>query len=110
VNLPAKSIRTTGAAALVIVLLFVPLLVWHAFMLSQIWAWFVAPVFHLPALSIAETVGLLVLLGYVRSTGNSGKHEWTDETTSGQIAQFLGSPIGYTIGFLIAYVAHRFAS
>lgn len=52
-----KSLLVVGGIAVGIGLLIgVP--VWTGVVLSQLWAWFVVPAFHLSQISIAEAVGL----------------------------------------------------
>lgn len=36
---------------------------WKGFVLSKLWGWFAVPVFHLPALSIWQAVGLCLVVG-----------------------------------------------
>ena len=40
-------------------------LIWRGWVLTKLWAWFVVPVFGLPALGIATAIGLSVVVGYL---------------------------------------------
>lgn len=58
-------------AALAILALFgIPVLlaasaIWRGFVLSLLWAWFIVPLFGLPALSIPYAIGLSIVVGFL---------------------------------------------
>jgi len=39
--------------------------VWSGYVLSVLWGWFIAPMFHLPQLSVVAAIGLMVIVSYL---------------------------------------------
>ena len=55
------------------ILLFPLSLVWNGFVFTKLWAWFVAPTFDLPILSIPTAIGIQVLIVLLFPESNSNK-------------------------------------
>lgn len=59
--------------------------IWSGYVLTILWAWFVMPIFGLPALAIAPAIGLAVVAGYLthqyvpKAAKPDGDGKW-DET------------------------------
>ena len=43
--------------------LFVFEFLWYGYALSLLWAWFIAPIFGLPALTITQALGVAIVVG-----------------------------------------------
>lgn len=56
-------------------LLFLIMAVFIAFVICQLWGWFVVPVFGLPMLTKVQAYGLLILANLVRYRDNSSKDD-----------------------------------
>ena len=41
------------------------LALWDGFVLMKLWAWFIVPLFHLPALTIAAAIGLGLIASFL---------------------------------------------
>jgi hypothetical protein len=79
------------AAALVISVMFVvslPSLFLRAFVLTQLWGWFLVEGYGLKALSFAASVGVLMIVSLVHS-GVSGKKE--DKDIDEMLGEFVRS-------------------
>ena len=71
---PEKPRVTPGQAlAGVLILVSIPLLpFWQGYVLADLWAWFAAPAFGLPALTWGHAAGLTILLRLARWKYRSG--------------------------------------
>lgn len=75
---------------------------WSGYVLSILWGWFVVPVFHLPGLSIAQAVGLAIVVGMVTRDLNV-KREEQDAMSA------FAVPLLYNLLMLgIGWVVHQF--
>ena len=58
-----------AAIILALLVLVLPLLVlssvWRGYVLTILWAWFVVPVFHLPALGIVTAIGISLVVSFL---------------------------------------------
>lgn len=57
------------------VVLAAPLVLLQAFVLSELWRWFVASTFHLPDLSLPNAVGVLLIGTVLRAFNRKPKEE-----------------------------------
>lgn len=57
-----------GWLALLAIVLVTPVLVLNGWTLSALWGWFVAPVFGLPALGLAQAIGISTLVRFATYT------------------------------------------
>lgn len=74
--------------------------------LSVMWAWFVVPVFHLPALGVAQAIGLSCIVSFFKSyKSGDGKKKTTTETVIDLIGTAFAAPL-FALGF--AYIIHLF--
>lgn len=48
---------------LIPLLVFVDILayIWHGIVFSILWGWFMVPIFHLPELNVAQSIGILLI-------------------------------------------------
>lgn len=87
-----------GAAAALI-----PLGVWGGYVLSVMWGWFVAPL-GVPSLSVAQAVGIMLLVGFLRPTRTDG-----DDKGYGKFFLKLGSWfVGSLLTLCLGYIAKGF--
>jgi hypothetical protein len=49
--------------SLIAMVLAIPAAIWNAFVLKMLWGWFVAPIFHLPTLTIPVAIGISLIVG-----------------------------------------------
>jgi hypothetical protein len=52
-------------SVLVMLVLLIPMMLLEGFILSQLWVWFIVPVFSLPVLSVGQSVGIMVVVGMI---------------------------------------------
>lgn len=76
-------------------------LVLSGFTIVTLWQWFVVPVFHLPLLTIAQALGLALLVGYF-TTNPSARQE----RTAGEFfAELFSKPLTC---FALGWIFHWF--
>lgn len=81
----------------------------RGWVLSQLWFWFVVAKFHVPALGIAEAIGLALTLGMLTSRAKSCKQD--DRPFWEQVGDAVGSSIVVPLlAILFGYVVHSFVS
>lgn len=77
------------AAALIVVfgvmvfvtLMMVPIAIARGYCLSVLWRWFAVPIFHLPTLTIAQAIGIGMVVGMFQTSTSSGKHSGKEVTS-----------------------------
>lgn len=73
-----KAWGCVGIAATIIASIIVGM-VWGGWVFSQLWSWFIVPVFGLPALSVAQAMGISLV---VSSLASHNQKEEKDLTAS----------------------------
>ncbi len=78
----------------------------NGWVLSILWGWFIVPVFGLPGLSIVQSIGIAMTIGFLitKSEGStkSDSQPWID-IISAYIGRILIAPIGIlAIGWFIS--------
>ena len=67
------------------------------FVFSKLWLWFIVPIFSVDPLRVVEAIGIMVLIGYVRTRFDSKAKEddfWEKFTSLIIFSVFLG---GFTL-------------
>ena len=60
---------------ILLAILLTPLsLIWSGFVTTKVWAWFVAPTFDLPSLSIPTAIGIQVLILLLSPKSNANEN------------------------------------
>ena len=91
--------------ALAALLMIIPSAIWHGWVLSIVWGWFIVPLFGLPSLSIAYAVGLVLVAGMFR--GESKTDE--DDDVVYRIAKSLGNAfLGPLLVLGLAWIVVQF--
>ncbi len=49
-------------------ILSIPAGIYHAFVFSVLWQWFIATIFNLPIIGVAEAYALLLVVGFLKFT------------------------------------------
>lgn len=64
--------------------------IFHGYVLSMLWGWFIVPVFNAPVLGVAPAIGVALLIGYLtKSRANKEKKEEKKQTFSERAEKFL---------------------
>lgn len=102
----AASAILGGLAAIVLAVVWAGF--WNGLAVLVLWAWFVVPVFGLPALSIAQAYGLALLVGLRTHRGAKADKE-TDGFAMVLGRAFLGAPFIAGLVLLVGYVVKIWA-
>jgi hypothetical protein len=85
-------------------LLIIASSIYHGFVLTKLWSWFVVPVFSAPHLSIPAAIGLCLIVGFMSKDNDSSNHEkkplWEvifDATLKAAIVPSLSLLTGYIV-------------
>lgn len=73
---------------------------WHGYVFSVLWGWFAVPAFGLPALSLAMSIGIALLVNYA-TYHRVTVPENPDRPTSDKITDSLAHIITYPLIVLI---------
>lgn len=49
--------------------------IFNGYALSILWAWFIAPTFHLPELSVTQAIGIAIVVNYLTHRGIDAEKE-----------------------------------
>ncbi len=77
ISSPTKDgLAVMGCVGMILLLPFGSML--NGYALSVLWAWFMIPVFHLPALGIAQAIGISIVIGMLtkQETPTDKTQEW----------------------------------
>ena len=81
-------------------LIFVPLIyIWNGFVLQQLWGWFAVEKFALPPLSIAEAIGISLIVGFLTTHVSDAKEK--QEAWITLVAGVINTGIVLLIGFVV---------
>ena len=97
----------TNCLLLVFGFILIPLLaIYHGWVLTILWGWFVAPTFHLPELNIAVAIGLSLIVGMFRGyTKSDNKDSQTTKDKTIGIIAILISPL---LTLFFGWIVHMF--
>jgi len=73
------------------------------YIFMTMWAWFIAPAFNLPYLTLIQSIGVGFFVNYLKGRGSSEKTEINDLTQ-----QFILSTIYSLIVLFLGWVIHLF--
>ncbi len=80
--------------------------IWSGFVLSQLWVWFIVPVFHAPQLTIPIAIGISMTVSYLTrqldTAKDKEKNEWWEV-----IVLALAYP---TITLILGWTVHLFVT
>jgi len=82
-----------------------PFVLWKAWVIVQLWAWFVVPYFHLPALSVWLVWGLLSLYGLITAEPQVKKTPDEINWKSTFICMATGPALSLAVGWAIHHYA-----
>ncbi len=72
--------------------------------LSKLWAWFMVPIFHMPALSVPQSIGIALVIGYLTKQYSNAKEEDDPKKTRTFWALMLVKPfLALLIGFIVKH-------
>jgi len=101
---------TIGIAATLIALLVGAVV--RAYVIAQLWGWFVAPAFHVPEISMSTAFGLSLFAGLFlpppQTPDTTGMD--TPELIGKLVGLFLGQLLGYGFALVLGGLAHNAAS
>ena len=82
--------------------------VFNGYVLSILWGWFMVPVFHLPALSVAPAIGIALVIGYLTKQLPPDIEE-KERSTASKIARLVGLAVFHPALVLVfGWVVHKF--
>lgn len=77
-------------------ILFLPNILWQAIVFKILWGWFVVDIFSCPGLSIAQSIGIILLSSFFKSYRASPKSYWIEIWIA-----FMSPALTLLIGFLV---------
>jgi membrane protein CcdC involved in cytochrome C biogenesis len=114
-DLEYERIKSNGLAALLMLcaLPFLVVLMFSAsgFVCSTLWAWFIVPIFGLPALNILQAIGVGLVVSFFTLRLKDLREEMKDQSPTEvwkRLAQKLGQLTAVHLVFLTSgYIVHR---
>jgi len=88
-----------GCITALLGLVLIPLAVmWKGFVLSKLWGWFIVDKFELPALTIAQAIGLAIVVGMFTYTRSKDDEEWMP-----YVIAFVGPLMSLFVGWIVQF-------
>lgn len=109
----ASSQRMKWTAGIVLSLIAIVIAaVARAYVIAQLWSWFVAPAFHLPEISLSTAFGLSLLASVFLPTPEPPDTKGLDtaEKIGVIVGLFLGQLLGYALVLVMGALVHNAAS
>ncbi len=88
-------------AVCLICIVVVPLLIFEAFVLSTLWAWFVVTTFGLPALTLPVAIGIKLVFSILMPTPYFKTSEDNKESAKKVGLKIVGGLIMLLIGYIV---------
>lgn len=73
----------------------------NGWVLSHLWNWFIFPVFDLPFLSVADSIGLSMVTRFITSSTRSSKVDNTDMIAHCILYPFIMIGLGYLLNAIL---------
>lgn len=76
----------------------------RGFVFQKLWLWFIVPLFGISPIGIAQSLGLMLIVGTVTSTNTNPENDkktFTELMTRAAIKSVIGSAVYLIIGFII---------
>ncbi len=83
--------------------------IYHGFVLTKLWGWFIVPTFSLPLLSLPAAIGLSLIVGFMAKNHDFKKND--DENNSLRkvmLRATLAAAAVPSISLLMGYIVSRF--
>ena len=93
-----KSVEETLGTCCLIWLVWPISHVWHGFVLSTLWGWFMVPTFGLPALSILTAIGVRMTVGMMTPYSSAKPKDSTSWTVA---MAFYIPTIALSVGYVV---------
>jgi hypothetical protein len=99
------------STSLVISLILVPFtLAWYGYVAHVMWAWFLVPIFGLPAISVTQAIGLRTTVQFLITTALKQPKDMNDEERLGEfIWGVLCDVFVPALVLLVGWVVKHFA-
>lgn len=79
---------------------------WHAWILTLMWGWFVVPWTHLQQLSVGYAYGLCLIIGLVFAPAKQDKEQNPEDIMGKLFAALMEACLSGTLILGIAYITH----
>ena len=66
----------------VFLIIYVPLVLWNAFVMTKIWSWLIIPAWHVDPISVSQAIGVSILVGMLT-------HKYENEKNNKEIGKQL---------------------
>ena len=78
--------------------------IWEGFVFMKLWAWFVVPMFGLPALTIPVAIGIALLVGFLTHQRNGESDaDPMDYAVKSFSHGFVNSGVVLLIGYIVTF-------
>lgn len=77
--------------------------IWEGFVFMKMWAWFVVPIFGLPAITIPVAIGIALLIGFLTHQRNGESDDPMDYAVKSFSHGFVNSGVVLLIGYIVTF-------
>ena len=83
---------------------------WRGFVLTQLWSWFIVPIFHAPHLALVPAIGVALVVGFLAPSSRHKKdkdktvlEDWVETTVYVALIPALSLGMGWVVHlFMVA--------
>lgn len=98
---PIGAILLTLAAILGGIVLIFLLALWHSFIFTKLWLWFLVPLFGLPEISLAQAYGLMLIVSFFKGIPKTDKNKSKEDKIAEGILALIGPAMVLGIGYFV---------
>lgn len=92
-----------GVMALVVIGLTILQIIWYGWVLQVLWGWFIVPTFSLAALTIAQALGIALIVRMLTTNQGQTDSDKNDAVLRAAINGFLFPLITLIIGWIVSW-------
>ena len=74
----------------------------RGFILTQLWAWYLVPLFHIPQIAVLEAIGLSYIVTFFQGTPQKSETDWGYTF----VAAFIGPLLTWGFAFIVHLLMH----
>lgn len=90
------SIATAGLLLVDIVFTFL-----FGFVFKTLWGWFIVPIFHLPQLNMASSIGIGLVVGYITSRRDTSDEDPIEAVAGSIVHKALAALFALGVGWIV---------
>jgi hypothetical protein len=99
----AAAVLAGALATIVLIVMLVPVMIFHGWVLTKLWAWFIVPQFGLAPLPLTIAIGLSILVNYIKPGPLDYAKDPASSSQSRLISHLLHPVFALLFGWIVTW-------